>query len=490
MMSADEPHGIRLGVVRSVSYGLFGPPDEFIPQARALGAGLVRAYLYWSQVEPEPGRLTWDTLDALLDQVTPQDEVWLTLCSASPWATRAATDFLPPSPALDLDQYARFVGEVVRRCAGRVRFFQCDNEPSNTGLLWAGTAAEYVTHLAAMHRAVKQADPAALVVLGGCGYDVLSAGPGSDRYRFFEHVTGAGRDAFDVFDVHLYGNPGDDEGHLTTAGKLMAEHGYQRPIVVGEHGGPVPFQFPAAGPVLEGVFAEAFAAPPPAQSTAELAARQAAETPERRAMTLLYERMAELPPQLAMFLEGCPPDLEDRRHRINRRQLVAHTLAALAAGARRTAYWNLAPEVPAAVDPRQMMHLLFGKLPLLAYRDGGLSVRRPAADTFRLLADQLAGVREVRRVDGHPAGLCVYEVTRDGRPPLVVLWERRDPFGGEDEPPRPVDLPWPAPGATAVDALGRVPLPAVRAGRLHLEIDDTPVFVTAGPAPTAGIRST
>ena len=59
-----EPDGIRLGVVRGISFGLFGPPGEFVPQARALGAGLVRAYLFWSQVEPEPGHYRWDTVDA------------------------------------------------------------------------------------------------------------------------------------------------------------------------------------------------------------------------------------------------------------------------------------------------------------------------------------------------------------------------------------------------------------------------------------------
>src|SRR5690348_877284 len=59
-----EPEGIRLGVVRGISFGLFGPPGEFVPQARALGAGLVRAYLFWSQVEPEPGHYRWDTVDA------------------------------------------------------------------------------------------------------------------------------------------------------------------------------------------------------------------------------------------------------------------------------------------------------------------------------------------------------------------------------------------------------------------------------------------
>src|SRR5882672_7736821 len=63
-----EPEGIRLGVVRGISYGLFGPPGEFVPQARALGAGLVRAYLYWSQIEPSPGEFRWDAADALLSQ--------------------------------------------------------------------------------------------------------------------------------------------------------------------------------------------------------------------------------------------------------------------------------------------------------------------------------------------------------------------------------------------------------------------------------------
>ena len=33
-----EPAGVRFGVVRGISYGLFGAPDAFVPQARALGA--------------------------------------------------------------------------------------------------------------------------------------------------------------------------------------------------------------------------------------------------------------------------------------------------------------------------------------------------------------------------------------------------------------------------------------------------------------------
>ena len=52
---------------------------------------------------------------------------------SSPWGTRVPTDFQPQSPAHDQDAYGEFVRQVVRRCAGRVRYWQCNNEPSNTG---------------------------------------------------------------------------------------------------------------------------------------------------------------------------------------------------------------------------------------------------------------------------------------------------------------------------------------------------------------------
>jgi hypothetical protein len=89
---------IRLGVVRGTTYGLFGAAEPFVPHARALGARIVRVNLYWSPIEPEPGRFAWDAVDALLDQLEPGDEAWVTVCSSSPWATRRATRWLLASP--------------------------------------------------------------------------------------------------------------------------------------------------------------------------------------------------------------------------------------------------------------------------------------------------------------------------------------------------------------------------------------------------------
>jgi len=197
------PPGVRLGIVRSISYGLFGKPDRFVPQLRELGGTLVRVYFYWSQVEPEPGRYTFEAVDAFLDQLDGSEEVWVTVCSSSRWATRQATNFLPPSPAKDPGAYRRFVDRLVRHCDGRVRYWQCDNEPSNVGLTWAGTAAEYVAQLQVLHRAVKDTDPGAAVVLGGAPYALPASPPGSPERQFFDVLLRDGRDFFDLFDLHL-----------------------------------------------------------------------------------------------------------------------------------------------------------------------------------------------------------------------------------------------------------------------------------------------
>ena len=129
------------------------------------------------------------------------------------------------------------------------------------------------------------------------------------------------------------------------------------------------------------------------------------------------------------------------------------TMLALASGVHRTAYWNLAPEYPGPVDHHQMMHLMIGKLPLLGYADGKLAVRHPAAGTFARLAGQLAGAQAVTQAeDSSQPTLQAFEVHRAGRGPLLVFWDYRDAFHGEDEPPVTVSWPWTEGAATAVDA--------------------------------------
>ncbi len=64
----------------------------------------------------------------------------------------------------------------MKHCKGRVRYWQNDAEPNNP-VFWSGTKEEFVTELKLFSKAVKEADPAAVVVLGG--YDGMFVPPGT-----------------------------------------------------------------------------------------------------------------------------------------------------------------------------------------------------------------------------------------------------------------------------------------------------------------------
>ncbi|HWA17416.1 MAG TPA: hypothetical protein VG757_00325 [Devosia sp.] len=466
---------ITLGVVRGISYGLFGAPDRFLPQMRALGCRLARVYLTWNQLAPEPGRYDWSALDALLEQVEPGDEIWLTVVSSSRWATKIATDFLPASPARDNANYELFLGALVARAAGRIRYWQCNNEPSNPGL-WSGSAEDYAEQANIFAKVVHRLDRAAEVVLGGCGYDVLLSKPGSEPRKFFHTVLDRARPAFDLFAVHLYDDPSRIAEHVAEVRMMMLDHGYEREVVAGEYGGPTLLEFPALEPVMHQVMAEAFAGGGPSLDSADLAKQ--GETPDRRAMRTLYEKMGKLPRELQMFMQGCPPALEARRDRIACREMVTRNLLALAAGIRMTLCWNLGPEVPNYRDPYNMMGFLSDKLALMDFGGKGtLSKRKPAADALARLATALEGMNGIRQLE-MPPGLIGIEIARE-RGALDVFWAAGDPFAGEDEPPQLLDWPWPHETVNATDAFGAARPLFIKNGRLSLGLSVTPLFIEA-----------
>jgi hypothetical protein len=473
--------GIRLGIVRAISYGMFGPPEEFMPQLRGLGASLVRVYVYWAQVEPRPGEYDWRIVDALLAQLDPADEVWVTVCSSSPWATKVPTDFQPPSPATDDHAYRRFVRKLVERFGGRVGWWQCNNEPSNTGLLWAGTAEEYAGQLRVFAREVRAADAKAKVVLGGCGYDMLSSPVGSEPWRFFDTVVGTAGDSFDCFDVHLYDDPRHVPGHLQRAHDLMRSHGYDKEIVVGEHNGPTLFDFPHALTALEktmmAAFAESAQAPAATMSTADLADQMVAETPDRRAVRLLYEDVDQQPRELRMFMADPPAELAALRDRVACRQLVQRALLALSAGVRTLVCWNLAPVIGGYTDPYNVMDLMFGTLALADWRDGRIAAVRPAGHAHRLLAHHVAGARGVTPLDTAD-GVHAFRISPAAGPDQLAVWAGGDDPLDETRPPRRLRLPWPFGTALATDVFGHHPRLRLDAGWVELDADATPVFIT------------
>lgn len=474
---AGSPFGAAAGFL----YGYGGvPPFAFMPRLRRLGGGFTKIYLFWNQVEPVQGQYDWTAVDRFLDQLDSPDEGLIAVFSASSWATRHPSTLLPPSPAIEPATYYRFVRDLVAHCRGRVRYWQNDAEPNNP-IYWSGTAAEFVESLAVFAHAVRDADPSARVVVGG--YDGLFGPPGAHQFpnqqaglAFFDHVLDAGRDLFDLFDLRLYGDPYTIGGRVDVMRGKMQALGCDTPIVCTEYGGPAFFQFAENRKYLHLIhgWTQSIAAGGGASDPAGAAAS---------AVRSLYGQMRALPPQTQMFMQGCPPDLDAKYQRLQARGLVMRNLFALAAGVQKTVYWAL-PVTPLEGEARDnLMALMYGKIGMIDLREEGPP--SPTAAAFARLARALAGVQRVRQiaVADRPT-VQLFEATCAGRGRAFVVWDRRDEWTGEQEPPLDAafDCGGPDGEFDAVDALGERIRVRVAHGRLRLAVSATPIFIEADVA--------
>jgi len=473
------PEASPFGVAWGYLYGQAGvKPRPYVCGVRDLGGGFSRVILFWDQIEPEKGRFNWSDLDAYVGELQNPDEGFVTLYSASKWATRVPAIMMPATPAKNPEDYHRFVFETVSRYRGRVRYWGNDAEPTNPAF-WAGSVDEFVDQLRIFHRAVKAADPDALVVLGGC--DGLFVPPGLKTptgepvppmphqdvaLGFFEHVLREGADAFDVFDLRLYLSPETIVPRVDYIRERMRANGYEKPIIGGEYGGPSFYEFPENWPYLHIV--QQWSVKPDEDGN------PAVDPKLGRAVAELYEKMPTLAPQTRMFMWGCAPELEAKYRRIQSRTLVMQNLFALSAGIRRSLYWQYSP---ATNERDDIMGLMFGKFGLMV-NDGEEMKPTLTAEAFKRMTTVLAGVQKVVRVPTpERASIHLFEVDRGARGSAFVVWEQRDRFTGEDAPG--VEFGWPTmwTSARAVDALGEAQRVAVEKGRVTLRVGVTPIYV-------------
>jgi hypothetical protein len=314
------------------------------------------------------------------------------------------------------------------------------------------------------------------VIVGG--YDGLFGPPGTHQFpnqevglAFFDYVLKEGRDAFDVFDLRLYGDPYTIEARVDFMRRKMVALGYDKPIVSTEYGGPNLFEFPENWQYV----------PLVSSWTQSVATSGAEDKQPKNPIAELYEKMGSLAPQTQMFMIGCPPELEAKYQRIQARGIVMRNLFALSAGVQKTIYWYL-PAMPPTGDQRfNIMVLMYGKIGLLELHDGVLSKPLTGADTFQRMTKVLAGVKRVRRITvPEKPSIFLFEVDRGERGPAYVVWEQRDTFSGEDSPAAPFEWPWTSKTANGEDALGHRQAMEVRDGKLHLLVSLTPIFFEAG----------
>jgi hypothetical protein len=192
LLAGAPAQGAESGVVVNGPTGLSPQSDA---QLAGLGVGWVRGFVPWEEYEPTRGHLNeWQIsqLEAGIAALPKGTKVLLDVVTTPSWETGSSNQVMPPSDPAD---YARFVGALAKRLAGKVAAWEIWNEEDDS-LWWASgpDPAAYTALLKAAYPAIKAVDPGATVVLGGL--------TGND-YEFLSQLYAHGaKGSFDAVGVH------------------------------------------------------------------------------------------------------------------------------------------------------------------------------------------------------------------------------------------------------------------------------------------------
>lgn len=171
--------------------------------ARSAGVKFLRCAFSWNGIEPEPGKYRWEFWDDLVKQGAQNGITLIPYVAYTPrWAARTNVEFWKQPPS-DPKLYSDFMYTIAQRYRGRVGSWELWNEPDNKDY-WTGTANEYAEMVIQAAMRVREADPNAVLVLGG-----MAKGP-SDFLQSLIATHAIDR-YVDVIAIHAYPESWGDE---------------------------------------------------------------------------------------------------------------------------------------------------------------------------------------------------------------------------------------------------------------------------------------
>ncbi len=189
--------------------------ERVLNMLKEAGFSWVRQQVGWDALEPSPGQFAWDELDRIVDATSrKQVQIILSVVRSPNWAGINGTNGLPSNPAT----FGNLMRLMAERYKGRVAAYEVWNE-QNLGLETGGrvAVAPYIQTLKAGYKAVKGADPQAVVIYGGLSpTGIDDAGYAVDDVKFLEQCyqynNGEMRNYFDVLGAHPggHGNSPDE----------------------------------------------------------------------------------------------------------------------------------------------------------------------------------------------------------------------------------------------------------------------------------------
>jgi hypothetical protein len=191
-----------------------GDMGETLRWTRGLGVGWVKQQVTWHTIEHGPDDFEWEPLDRAVEACEGFGfKLLLSVVHAPDWTRVSELETGPPA---DYAEFGRFMGQLAARYQGRVAAYELWNEP-NLGREWRGDTldpARFVALVAEGARAVRAADPGALVISGAPAVTGINDGVDAiDDRVFLRGMYEAGVAQWvDGIGAHPYGfaNPPDE----------------------------------------------------------------------------------------------------------------------------------------------------------------------------------------------------------------------------------------------------------------------------------------
>ncbi len=162
---AAQDETLRIGV------HVLGDPRQYQEDWARLGRPWLRLDIAWRELEPASGVLKLSALDEIVTSHADSGQPLLLTVRRTPdWARTGETTGYDGPPD-EMETYARFLGKLARRYRGHVAAYEIWEEP-NLKRNWDSTLhplspASYAKMLALAAKAIREADPDALVISAG-----------------------------------------------------------------------------------------------------------------------------------------------------------------------------------------------------------------------------------------------------------------------------------------------------------------------------------
>ena len=217
----DEVPDVAIGFSNNAVADGLASPDEAARLMAAAGGQVDRVQVDWAALEPSPGDLRLEPLDAVYEADLRQGvKPLFILAFAPPWATDEACATAPnPCHAAPAPEHFPDAARTAAALADRypdAAGIEIWNEP-NTPYFWAPRPdpVAYSRLLAESYRAIKRVEPQMPVVAGGTSSGVpANPAPGQiDAADFVTQMRMAGAlDNLDALSVHAYAEQTDPTG--------------------------------------------------------------------------------------------------------------------------------------------------------------------------------------------------------------------------------------------------------------------------------------